>query len=228
MTAIHSYHFATLDSTQRYLLAHPPIEGAIFCRAEQQSAGVGQRGAHWQSPQGGLYFSLAYSLYGAPQVHAGLAQACALVIAQTLDSQAKIIRLKWPNDLYIGERKLGGILIDMLPQADNSRAIIGIGINLQGNQDTIAYYQAHFPQIERQALYAQLQTALLNRLAQWSEKPYLAVNHRWNDYDRFYRQEIALETHEQPVQNLGIDQKGRLIVASAQGIEFLQQTRIRV
>lgn len=228
MTAIHFYHFASLDSTQRYLLAHEMLEAAIFCRAEQQSAGVGQRGAQWQSPRGGLYFSLAYPLKGAPQIHLGLAQACALVVAQTLDPQAQKIRLKWPNDLYIDERKLGGILIDMLPQAENSVAIIGIGINLYGTQTDIAYYQEHFPQQDSVSIYPQLQSALLTRLAQWSEKPYLPVEHRWNDYDRFYRQSLSLETHTQSVQNLGIDQKGRLVVATEQGIEFLHHTRIRM
>lgn len=221
MTAIHSYHFAAVDSTQRYLLEHSPNTAAIFCRADLQTAGVGQRGATWQSPQGGLYFSLRYPLTGGAALHGGLAQAIALCIAETIDPSAEIIRLKWPNDLFIGERKLGGILIDML--ADS--AVIGIGINLSGERQNIAYLTEHF-NLSGDALYSRLQTALLNLLTAWQHKPYLPLEHRWNDYDRFFAQNIRLETHSTAVKNLGIDQKGRLIVASGKGIEYLSSTRI--
>ena len=222
MTAIHSYHFAELDSTQTYLLKHAALNAAVFCRAERQTAGIGQRGAQWQSPQGGLYFSLRYPLAGGAALHGGLAQACALSIAECLDPAAQSLRLKWPNDLYVGEKKMGGILIDMLGDS----AVIGIGINLRGERQDIAYVDEHFPALKTDECYPRLQEALLHMLEKWARHPYLALNHRWNDYDRFYGQDIRLEARTDSVRNLGIDQKGRLIIADGKGITCLSNARI--
>lgn len=225
----HHYHFARLDSTQTYLLNHPNTSRPIFCRADSQSAGKGQRGAHWQSPpNSGLYFSLKTTLPYPLATHNGLAQMVALTLAQTLDPSAEILTLKWPNDLYIGTQKLGGILIDLHPDGENSIAVIGIGINLRADAqrpDTANLY-AHFP--ENPTLYPELCQALLNSINRWQETPYLPTDHRWNDYDRFQGQIITLESHPNPVKNLGIDQKGRLTIISENGIEFLSNTRIKI
>ncbi|SUO94992.1 biotin--[acetyl-CoA-carboxylase] ligase [Suttonella ornithocola] len=225
----HHYHFATLDSTQRFLIDHSITERPIFCRANQQTAGIGQRGAHWQSPIGGLYFSLRYQLDMPPAAQGGLAQYIALTLAQTIDPNAKILRLKWPNDLYIEKKKLGGILIDTLPHQEQTIAIIGIGINLYSSPETdsnLAYYSDYFAQTE--TLYESLCEQLLPALEYWNTHPYLPTDHRWDDYDRFHGQMLSLETHHEPVENIGIDQKGRLIIRDQQSkIAFLDNTRIK-
>lgn len=225
----HHYHFAELDSTQRFLIDHTHTERPIFCRANQQTAGIGQRGAHWQSPIGGLYFSIRYLLDMPPMAQGGLAQHIALTLAQTIDPNAKILRLKWPNDLYIENKKLGGILIDTLPHQEKTIAIIGIGINLYPSANTnhtLAYYSDHFPHSD--TLYETLCAQLLPALEYWNAHPYLPTDHRWDDYDRYHSQMIILETHPDPVENLGIDQKGRLIIRHQHAKPlFLDNTRIK-
>lgn len=223
---MHRYHFAAIDSTQQYLLDHPPAACPILCRAEMQTAGRGQRGAQWHSPAGGLYFSLRVSFPHPPMLMAGLAQATALVIAEYLDPSAQTISLKWPNDLFIGGKKLGGILIDIVPQADACAAVVGVGINLTAESDSTAALQTYFP--KNPNLYAELTAALLVRYQDWAVKPYLAAAHRWDDYDRFFGQTIQLENRAERVQNYGIDQKGRLAIGSADGVEFLASARIQI
>lgn len=151
----------------------------------------------------------------------------ALTIAETLDNQAQTIRLKWPNDLFIGEKKLGGILIDNIPQEDGCASIIGVGINLSGKDKTVAYYNEHFSAMSAIALLKHLQPALLQTLARWVKTPYLPLTHRWNDYDRYYQQKIYLQNMPHPVDNLGIDQKGRLCIRDNHGIQYLTNTRIQ-
>lgn len=223
----HSYHFTTLDSTQTYLHQHPNTTHRIYCRADQQTAGHGQRGATWQSPQGGLYFSLRTDLIFPPATHSGLAQYIALTIAQTIDPTAQTIRLKWPNDLFIGEKKLGGILVETTPNGENTTAIIGVGINIEQQAPNIAYLHQTLPHITINTLYLQLIDALNTTLDYWNEHPYLPTTHRWHEYDRFANQTILLDNHPTPVTNLGIDQKGRLIIKHNEKIQFLSNTRIK-
>ncbi len=100
--------------------------------ARVQTAGVGRHGHRWASPPGGLWMSaiagrppapdgrtLASSIVGALAARAGIAKAASLVV-----------RLKWPNDLFAGRRKLGGVIATERA----GRIVFGIGIdaNLRG------------------------------------------------------------------------------------------------
>jgi BirA family transcriptional regulator, biotin operon repressor / biotin---[acetyl-CoA-carboxylase] ligase len=98
--------------------------------ATQQTAGRGQWGRHWQSPPGGLYLSVALKLDLAPSnaFHIIVFTACG--ITEALRRHDLPIYLKWPNDLILQKRKLGGIKSETRIQGDKiTRAVIGIGIN---------------------------------------------------------------------------------------------------
>lgn len=98
--------------------------------ASQQSAGRGQWGRKWESSEGGLYLSLAI----APNI--GVADAphltlCSGVgIVQHLEKYEISVQLKWPNDLILDKRKLGGIKTETkVYQNHITQAVIGVGIN---------------------------------------------------------------------------------------------------
>jgi BirA family transcriptional regulator, biotin operon repressor / biotin---[acetyl-CoA-carboxylase] ligase len=106
--------------------------------ADHQTAGRGQRGNNWQAPAGqNLTFSvlLRPTFLTAPAQFA-LSIAVALAGKEALEAAlplalATTIRVKWPNDLYLGDRKIGGILIEnTLRGAQISTSIIGIGLNV--------------------------------------------------------------------------------------------------
>jgi BirA family biotin operon repressor/biotin-[acetyl-CoA-carboxylase] ligase len=88
--------------------------------ADQQTAGRGRLGRVWASPLGGLYATFIVPSDRLLALRAGLAAA------RVLEALGVAVRLKWPNDLVVGERKLGGILIE----ADAGVARVGVGINL--------------------------------------------------------------------------------------------------
>ncbi len=95
--------------------------------AERQTAGRGRLGRPWQSAVGdSLTFSLALPF--APQDWSGLSLAVGLSLAESLHPD---IGLKWPNDLWWQDRKLGGILIEAATTGDRSQVVIGIGINIR-------------------------------------------------------------------------------------------------
>lgn len=98
--------------------------------AEQQTAGRGRLGRAWHSQPGdSLTFSLGLLL--APQDWWGLSLAVGVAAAEALHPQ---VRLKWPNDLWVGDAKLGGILIETAPGGLEHRTryvIVGIGLNIR-------------------------------------------------------------------------------------------------
>lgn len=124
--------FDTLPSTNQtlwQLIAQGAEPGTVVI-AGQQTAGRGQWGHKWSSPPGGLYLSLAI----APQLSATqsyqLTLCSAWGIATALRDCGIPVQLKWPNDLILGDRKLGGILTETkVFQGRIAQAVVGVGIN---------------------------------------------------------------------------------------------------
>jgi BirA family biotin operon repressor/biotin-[acetyl-CoA-carboxylase] ligase len=140
------HHFSTIDSTNTYALdqaRNPGLSGAAhgsYYVADEQTAGRGRSDHQWISKAGeGLYLSILLrpnlataDLIWLPLI-AGLAAHRAIREVTALD-----VDLRWPNDLLIGPRKTGGILVEAQAEgATVSAAVIGIGINL---------HQQRFPQ----------------------------------------------------------------------------------
>ncbi|WP_295731122.1 biotin--[acetyl-CoA-carboxylase] ligase [uncultured Muribaculum sp.] len=132
-------HIVRLDSvpsTSSYLATVTDAlpHGAVVI-AREQTAGRGQRGNSWEAePGANLTFSLLLRPEGIrADKQFGLSEAVALGIASTLqrhlpDSE---VRIKWPNDIYAGNRKICGILIEnSLLGSEIRRSIAGIGINV--------------------------------------------------------------------------------------------------
>ena len=95
--------------------------------AEQQTAGRGRMGRQWESAPGdSLTFSLGLPLQ--PADWSGLSLAVGLSLAESLHPS---VRIKWPNDLWLDERKLGGILVEAASSAGRSFVVVGVGLNIR-------------------------------------------------------------------------------------------------
>ena len=115
--------FCTLDSTsawlsnQRELLDASLQQGrAQLCMTDWQQAGVGRRGNAWQTRPGNITFSLV-TRHGVPaQSLMGLSLVTGIAVAEVLSDSLSIeVMLKWPNDVILGDRKLGGLLTEVKP-----------------------------------------------------------------------------------------------------------------
>jgi len=122
-----------IDSTNTELMrrARAGQNAPVLLVAEAQTAGRGRLGKGWHSRPGqSLTFSLALPL--APRDWSGLSLAVGVSLAESLHPD---IRLKWPNDLWWQERKLGGILVEtaspITARGDAPRTlVVGIGLNV--------------------------------------------------------------------------------------------------
>ena len=118
-----------IDSSNSELMrrAREGIQDPILLIAEYQSAGRGRQGRAWVAePAHALTFSIGLPYQ--PGNWSGLSLAVGLCLAESLGED---IQLKWPNDLWCHQRKLGGILIEAASQGDQSYAVIGVGLNIQ-------------------------------------------------------------------------------------------------
>ncbi len=168
------------DSTNNLALSaasRPSAHGTLFF-AESQRQGRGRRGRSWHSAPGlGLWFSVALHLPVMPAP--GLLSAWpAVALAEAFGPLLGVeVGIKWPNDLVVNDRKLGGILVEQRGPA----VAVGVGINLlhapgDFHPDlapfaTSARQVARGPLPSRQEIASRLITAMDNRFPAVRESP---------------------------------------------------------
>jgi BirA family biotin operon repressor/biotin-[acetyl-CoA-carboxylase] ligase len=129
-------HLDSVDSTNNYaakaLLTKSLNEGTVFVAACQE-AGRGQANSSWES-DAGLNLTFSIVLYPAQVEIArqfSLSQAISLGVADFLDQFVGGVAIKWPNDIYVSDKKIAGILIETAISGGKfSNAIVGIGLNV--------------------------------------------------------------------------------------------------
>ncbi|HUY43166.1 MAG TPA: biotin--[acetyl-CoA-carboxylase] ligase [Acidimicrobiales bacterium] len=126
--------FDEIDSTNTWLAeqARAGASEGLVARADYQRAGRGRLGRAWESSSG---TSLLCSILLRPRLaREDLALAVAAVALSAREALAELAgltsTLKWPNDLQVGERKLGGVLAEIVNGDDGAAIVVGVGINL--------------------------------------------------------------------------------------------------
>ena len=127
--------FPDIGSTNSYLLEQPgpDVDRWHIAIAERQTAGRGRGDKPWHSPKGGgLWMSGAYTFEALPQNLSALTLAIGVGAARALRGLGLTdLKLKWPNDLLIGNSKLGGILLDSKSVGGSNLTVVcGLGINV--------------------------------------------------------------------------------------------------
>ncbi|AFI06468.1 biotin--[acetyl-CoA-carboxylase] ligase [Helicobacter cetorum] len=122
--------FESLPSTQTYLLEklkNEALKAPILVLAKKQSAGLGSRGNAWESVESALTFSLALKARDLPKDLPIQASALYLgfLFKEVLKELGSSVWLKWPNDLYLGAQKIGGVLVSVC----KDMRVCGIGVN---------------------------------------------------------------------------------------------------
>jgi len=114
---------------QQQVVDHP-----VVIVADQQNKGRGRKGRTWVSLPGNLYLSLLFKLPPETPYVAHYAYLAALCVEQALRSfpEVPVLHFKWPNDLMIEGKKLGGILLERVKDSSGDHClVIGVGLNLQ-------------------------------------------------------------------------------------------------
>ena len=136
--ALHAV-FESIDSTNTYLkkLCHTQeIRKTTAVLAAQQSGGRGRRGRSFVSPDGGVYLSIAFPARYSADIALLITAAAAVAVCRVLDRYTnERAQIKWVNDVYLGGKKVCGILTEAVTDAQRGcikNTVVGIGINLCG------------------------------------------------------------------------------------------------
>ena len=134
-----AYHKETTSTQEiaKALASQGVAEGTIVV-AETQSGGRGRVGRQWSSPQGGVYFSMILRPDMKPSEALRLPLVAGVAVAQAIKRNTKLApKLKWPNDIMLQDRKVGGILTEMSAEIDRlDWVIIGIGLNVNTSHES--------------------------------------------------------------------------------------------
>ncbi|WP_145534527.1 bifunctional biotin--[acetyl-CoA-carboxylase] ligase/biotin operon repressor BirA [Yersinia alsatica] len=214
-----------VDSTNQYLLDRiTELKSGDACVAEYQQAGRGRRGRQWVSPFGAnLYLSMFWRLEQGPAAAMGLSLVVGIVMAEVLHKLgAKQVRVKWPNDLYLNDKKLAGILVELTGKTgDAAQLVIGAGINLTMresttnviSQDWINLQEAGVI-IDRNKLTAELLSELRLAVVKFENEGLSAFISRWREMDNYLDRPVKLIIGNQEIFGIarGIDQQGALLL----------------
>jgi BirA family biotin operon repressor/biotin-[acetyl-CoA-carboxylase] ligase len=214
---------STIDEAKAWLRDGAPNGATVM--AERQTAGRGRRGRTWASPVGGLWMSVVAHPQIPIEAAGRLGALTALAAAECVSEETSTeVEIKWPNDLVIGGRKAGGVLVETETSAASvTAAVLSVGLNV------------NFPMSELPAEARASATTLLEetgrvhslgelaaRLLEGLEQAWPAVRGevrslraRWRRRDALAAREVMVEVAGKTISGraAGIDQQGRLKLA---------------
>lgn len=209
----------------------PQADGSrgVVALAEEQTQGRGRRGRSWHSPAGAnLYLSLGWRFHGPVERLSGLSLAIGAMLAEVIARDFAVdLALKWPNDLFHGERKLGGVLIELLAEQNGAIPVVaGIGLNVNMPvEDTESIQRpwtdlatARGSQLDRNSVAAQLINQLASGLTDIAGGDMGGWLEQWRQRDFLYGRQVLVEGSPTVAgKAAGVDQHGALLVNTETG-----------
>ena len=194
-----------------------------LCLAEAQTKGKGRRGRTWVSPFGrNVYMSYGCTFKSDMSSLDGLSVAVGIGVAESLTRVGLTrVGLKWPNDLVLDQKKLGGILIEMAPTDNDSIAVVvGLGVNLKlslGDSELIDQPHAVVGdsiKISRNRLISDLALGVIFSVRKFSERGFVDYKSKWNRFNSHAGAFLRLQRADQSITGIdkGIDAKGNLVL----------------
>lgn len=215
------HHHESIDSTNERAreLAIDGAPSGTVVTASEQTAGRGRQGRRWSAPPDE---ALLYSAILRPLDlrHLLLPLAVPVAVCEAAESLAPVsCRIKWPNDIWLEERKLGGILIEARPP---QWAVIGVGVNVAvADEDFPADMRWPAISLRHGATVDGLREAVDEALGEWVEAPAEWVLEEFRRRDALRGREISWQGGPDAIGRRGvadgIDEKGNLVVRGESG-----------
>jgi len=204
----------------------------VLLVAERQTAGRGRLGRAWRSAPGdSLTFSLGLTL--APADWSGLSLAVGASLAESLHPR---VRLKWPNDLWLDDRKLAGILIETASFGAGGpgarQAVIGVGINIaprpaEGLSTPPAALRELLPDIDASAALLRVVPALVRDVLDFAASGFAPFHARFDARDALRDRAVTLSDGTAGTAH-GVGEDGSLLVHTAAGLHAVGSSEVSV
>lgn len=211
------HYFDEVASTNTWLLEQTAPDGCI-CLAENQSAGRGRRGKSWESSRSGsILLSLGWRLDRSDI--RGISLVSGLAVMESLRGfGVRQVALKWPNDILVGGKKVGGILVEIAAQ----NCVIGIGLNYRVSDAAAAKIDQPWSdlasaglQVDRDQLVVELVKNHDRALTGFTEEGFAGFTDQWNLADAWRGQPVQVVSGSRVIHGVasGVDETGALLIA---------------
>jgi BirA family biotin operon repressor/biotin-[acetyl-CoA-carboxylase] ligase len=226
-----------VDSTNSRLLgnAPPPLGQADACLSELQHAGRGRRGRRWIAPFGaGVALSVAWTFSDGAGALAALSLGVGVAVARALErAGARGVALKWPNDIWLRDRKLGGVLIELRAEASGpAHVVIGVGVNVDlpaaarreieaGGVPVAAVADACAAVPSRNLVAGAILDELLSMLGQFEREGFAAFRDAWTALDALSGRPARVLLGRTVISGTsrGVDQEGALLLDTGDRVQ---------
>jgi len=228
------FHYESIGSTNtraKEIGKEGGEEGTVVV-AEEQTEGRGRLGRQWLSPPGA---NLLFSILLRPKLRADelfvLTVTLALAAAQSIEAASGLgCQIKWPNDLYAGMKKVGGILTEFVASGKVVESVVlglGVNVNWSPQDDPLEGYAATSivketgKEVRRELLLVDLLKRFENYYAKVSRKETRGIFEMWNKRSLLFGRRVEIRTGQGKVCGLakGIDEAGALVVIDDRGAE---------
>jgi len=226
-----------IDSTNSELMRRARAGQAepVLLAAERQTAGRGRLGRGWAAePGASLAFSVGLPL--APVDWSGLSLAVGVSLAESLHPG---VRLKWPNDLWLDDRKLGGILIETASFGQPAEvgaparyAVVGVGLNIApppagGLSTAPGWLRELLPDVDAAQALLRVAPPLVTALLAFQARGFAPFRARFEARDALLGRAVALSDGTAGTAR-GVAADGALLVHTAQGMQHVTSSEVSV
>jgi BirA family transcriptional regulator, biotin operon repressor / biotin---[acetyl-CoA-carboxylase] ligase len=226
-----------VDSTNTRLLgcAPPPASNADVCISELQHAGRGRLGRRWIAPFGsGVAMSLGWTCSDVVRTLPALSLGVGVAVSKALKrAGADGISLKWPNDIWFKDRKLGGVLIELRGEAGGpAHVVIGVGVNVSLPPETrreieasgaaaAAVTDACARPPSRNLVAGAILDELLSMLLQYERYGFAAFRDAWTALDGLNGRPAQVIVGQSEVLGIarGVDADGALLLETPERVQ---------
>jgi len=224
-------------STNTLLLAGE-FEPPCLLAADEQTAGRGRRGRRWYSTRGAsATFSVAHLSRRPLRELAGLPLVAGVAAAQALrELGASKVGLKWPNDLVVGDEKLGGILVESRATRGSTLVVIGIGINCREDKSLsgrvrrgVTSLDRFIARPQRSRVIAAVANRLVRALARFEASGLEPARAEWEALDALAGRRMRVRLADGRVLSgvaSGLAEDGALRLRTARGLRTVHSARV--
>jgi BirA family biotin operon repressor/biotin-[acetyl-CoA-carboxylase] ligase len=212
--------------------------------AMHQFAGRGRHGRRWHDARGrALLFSVVTSWTSDPTAASAVTLACGITVAETLRQRGIEARLKWPNDLLLSGRKLGGILTELAFDAQaRASLVVGVGVNLCLDPETRVAIDQPAAALderisearlvsEREVWIGQLARAVLDAIESFEREGFAPFRARFEGLFAYAGRTVVVMQAGLPTLSgvpVGIDGSGRLLLSTESGVQAVASGELSV
>lgn len=237
---VNDYHllaYESVDSTNeeaKRLAEGGAAHGAVIW-AKEQTAGRGRLGREWVSKQGNLYLSILLApdckLADAAQL-SFVAAVSAVEALQPLLPSGGLFRCKWPNDILLGDRKVGGILLEsfITPAEEGRKAkqwvVVGMGVNIDSHPENALYAstclkEAGVELVSAKIVLTRFVESFMEHYDAWVREGFAPVRTRWLERAYGMGKPVRVACGDDIIEGkfCGMSESGEMLVAAKDGSE---------